>query len=552
MNKFMALTKTLLQTNNYLNIKDSKDSKKTYFLLSVLLLTLAPIFYALLHFSMSFYETLSGFQQHGLVLSLSFSSISLLIFFSSIITVMSVLYFSMDLTSLLPLPYSPRALIASKFIVMLVFQYIIECFTLLPILIGFGLKNGITPYYIFYSLISLITLPIIPLSVASIIVMIIMGFTNMGKNKDQFKILGGLVAIGFSIGIYISIQEDLGNVQSLSSVENIIALGNHSLVNFSSTLFPTTNLLTYALLKETLTENLYFLSKVLFYNLITFALFLIVGQLTYFKGVLGISETASKNKKISHKKMRSLSKERPIQISYMLKEVRVILRTPAYLLNCVLGNFLWLVVIGISYFTTDDMSGQIQQVSHVFKIVNYDHLLVFSAILIVFLSGTFNSIVQTSISREGTGFHINKYLPISYGHQIQGKVLSGMFFAGTNLLILVPLLIIVFKIRFFLILVLITTSVLSILFVSFAGLLIDLYNPKLDWSREQSAVKQNVNVVLAFIPVLLISGLILLMALVFDLTFYWLILLIITLFILFDVVLYQLLMHHGVILYGKI
>lgn len=381
MNKFYILTKTLIQTNNYLNLKDPKNPKKIYFLLLVLLLTIAPIFYGLLQLTMSFYETLNTMDQYGLILSLSFSSISLLIFFSSIITVMSVLYFSMDLTSLLPLPFSSRTLITSKFFVMLIFQYILECFTLLPILIGFGLKNGITLYYWLYSFISFMTLPIIPLASASIIVMIVMGFTNIGKHKDQFKILGGLIAIGFSIGLYIFIQDDLASFQSLSSIENIIALGNHSLVNLSSTLFPTTNLLTYALLKETLLENLYLLMKVQFYNLITYIAFVIIGQLIYFKGVLGISETASKNQILSHKQMIQQTRKLPIQITYMLKEVRKILRTPAYLLNCVLGNFLWLLLIGMSFFTTDAIGEQVQQATQMLKITNTDQIIVFGAFL---------------------------------------------------------------------------------------------------------------------------------------------------------------------------
>jgi ABC-2 type transport system permease protein len=143
-------------------------------------------------------------------------------------------------------------------------------------------------------------------------------------------------------------------------------------------------------------------------------------------------------------------------------------------------------------------------------------------------------------------------LPFHYSHQIQGKVLSGLFFAGINLLILVPVLVIVFKMPLFLIFIFILTSFLSILFVSFSGLLIDLYNPKLDWSREQSAVKKNINVMLAFIPVLLMGGLIFLMAFTFNLTFYWLNLSIILLFILFDLVLYKILMHQGIELYAKV
>jgi len=382
--------------------------------------------------------------------------------------------------------------------------------------------------------------------------MVVMRFAAISKNKDQFKVLGGLIAIGLSISLYIFVQDDLGSIQSLSSVENIIAMGDHSLVELSSTLFKTTNLLTYALLKETLLENLVLLSKVLFFNLITFAVFLIVGQLTYFKGVLGITETASKNQEISHKKMNKITRQRPIQIAYMLKEIRKIIRTPAYLLNCVLGNSLWVILLGMSYFTTDALGQQIDQVLQVFRIINTDQLLIFSAFLIVFLSSAFNSIVQTSISREGTGFMVNKYLPINYSHQIQGKILSGLFFAAINILILLSVLIIVFKVEIYLIIIFIITSILSILFVSFTGLIIDLYNPKLDWSREQSAVKQNINVVLSFIPVLLISGLVVFIVFIFNITFYWLVLLIIILFLLFDWILYKILMDQGIELYGKI
>lgn len=552
MSKFIALIKTLIKTNNYLNIMDSKDAKKTYILSSILILSLAPIFYGVLKFTFSFYDTLVSVEQHGLVLSLSFSSISLLIFFSSIITVMSVMFFSMDLESLIPLPYTPRDLIASKFLVMLLYQYLIECFILLPVLIGFGIRNGLTLYYIFYSLISFTTLPIIPLSAASIVVMVVMRFTNLTKNKDQFKIFGGLIAIVLSIGIYLLIQDELGTVQTLSSIENMIALGNHSLVNLSSTLFPTTNLLVHALFEKTGFGNLLLLGKYLFYNFILFTIFLITGQLTYFNGLLGINESASKNKTISHKKMATILKEKPIQISYMLKEIRIILRTPAYLLNCVLGNFLWIILLISAYFSTDQIETQIKSVLQVFGNINLNHLILLSAILIVFLSGAFNSIVQTSISREGKDFMVNKYLPIHYKYQIYGKILSGVFFAGINILIITLVLIIYFKIKFFNILIFIVISLVSILYISLSGILIDLYNPKLHWTREQSAVKQNINVLLAFIPVILISFIIFLFSFIFDLSFYWIVLTSLVLFVLFNLIFYQLLMKLGIKFYNQI
>jgi ABC-2 type transport system permease protein len=42
-------------------------------------------------------------------------------------------------------------------------------------------------------------------------------------------------------------------------------------------------------------------------------------------------------------------------------------------------------------------------------------------------------------------------------------------------------------------------GLLGTLLISFIEILLDLYNPKLDWDSEQKAVKQNLNVVYSMI-----------------------------------------------------
>ena len=64
--------------------------------------------------------------------------------------------------------------------------------------------------------------------------------------------------------------------------------------------------------------------------------------------------------------------------------------------------------------------------------------------------------------------------------------------------------ILVLKISIWLSLLILAVVWLPVLYTSLTGLLIDLYNPKLDWDSEQKAVKQNINVLYnmlaAFVP----------------------------------------------------
>jgi ABC-2 type transport system permease protein len=79
----------------------------------------------------------------------------------------------------------------------------------------------------------------------------------------------------------------------------------------------------------------------------------------------------------------------------------------------------------------------------------------------------------------------------------------------------------IFKLSFWMGLLILAAAWLPVLLTCLTGLLIDLHNPKLDWDSEQKAVKQNVNllynmlaavipgvltfVVLAFSPNLLVT-----------------------------------------------
>ncbi len=126
---------------------------------------------------------------------------------------------------------------------------------------------------------------------------------------------------------------------------------------------------------------------------------------------------------------------------------------------------------------------------------------------IAFFLGGANGTTSTSISREGQELFVKKYLPVSYRQQLTAKVLSGFILGGIGVLMLVLSAVFLLKLSLWTALLIMLTAWMPILLTSITGLLIDLYNPKLDWDSEQKAVKQNVNVLYNMLIGLIFAGL---------------------------------------------
>jgi ABC-2 type transport system permease protein len=58
-----------------------------------------------------------------------------------------------------------------------------------------------------------------------------------------------------------------------------------------------------------------------------------VGDKLYYAGLIGSSEVASKRKALTESAFQRLVKPSPPLIAYLMKEIRLVLRTPAYFMN---------------------------------------------------------------------------------------------------------------------------------------------------------------------------------------------------------------------------
>lgn len=85
-------------------------------------------------------------------------------------------------------------------------------------------------------------------------------------------------------------------------------------------------------------------------NIVAVVVFLLLAELMYFKGVIGISGAGSKKQRsVDFSKTVKGLKTRAVSLSYFKKEILILVRTPAYFMNCVVINLVWPILLYLVY-----------------------------------------------------------------------------------------------------------------------------------------------------------------------------------------------------------
>ncbi|KOA18953.1 hypothetical protein CLHOM_26930 [Clostridium homopropionicum DSM 5847] len=551
MSRFVALTKALLKTSGE-SFGQGTNKIKNFLLIILLIACFIPVAILIGAFVEKFYEVLKTIGQEGLILDMGFSLSCAVIFFLGIFYIIGTFYFSMDIENLLPLPFKASQILGAKLAVVVVYEYITQLVIFLPIIISYGIKSNASILYYLYNIIIYITIPIIPLIAAAILVMVIMRFSNIAKNKDRFKLIGGVIAIVIGIGANIVVQNAAKTLSDPSQMQRLVMEGNNSLINATSRLFPSSKFATIAVLECGNLQGLFNLIIFVLITAIAVVIFIILGNILYFKGVIGISQTSTKRIVLSGEQFAKATSQNSVFKAYVLKEIKLLFRTPAYFINCVILNFLWPIFLLIPMFTN---VGNGKEIEMFLKAISnpsmYPLGLAIVTVFIVFVSSV-NGITATAISREGSHIYFSKYVPINYITQIMAKVFTGFIMGTISMIMLILVTLIIIKLPMILIILIAIIGLIAILFSNFVGIIIDLNNPKLQWDSEQKAVKQNLNVLITLIPCLVFSGITVFFVYFFKFNLVNTAILLVALYGVVDLILYKFLKSNASKLYSNL
>ena len=548
--KILSLVRVMLRNSTGLGIKDGKRSTQI-FLIVMLALTVPFMLIGIVALFSSLIGAFMQIGQAGLVLKLGIGINSAIIFIFGIFYVMSSFYFSSDVEYLLPLPLKPWEIVSAKLIVVIIYEFIVTGVLYLPLLFTYGIRLGMGPLYYVYGLIVFVLLPIVPLALASFLVMLIMRFTNLKRHKDFLKVLAGMLGLFVGLGINMLLQ----NVSTDLSPEALLEMlesGSNSLVNVIPDIFPAAGWASQALVYSSSLKGLLNLILFVGVTLGAYGLITAFGQVIYLKGAVGLSEAGSSRRNKAIGQVVEKSRSRSALLSYCLVEIRLLVRTPIYFLNCVVMNFLWPLFLLIPLLTSGDQAMAFDEITRVISNPENAGIVLAAAFAMAVFMGASNGISSSAMSREGGNIYVKKYLPVSYIVQLNAKLLSAMLIGFAAILVLVLLCIILFKMPLFLGLLMLITSPLALLFVSLTGLMIDLVNPNFTWDNEQKAVKQNINVFFNVIIGMIMAPLVIVPTIIIKWTLASTLAILCIGFLVLDILMYSILATRGVKIFSSI
>ena len=501
MRKFKALFIVMLK--NTFNLLDgrTKRSKLNKFMGLFLVVAFMPTLYSLYMLAKEGMYMLLPLQQEGLVLSLLFIVLSSVTFFMSIFLVPAVYYFSKDSETLLALPLKPEEIVLSKFCLSVVYEYLTTFLLAIPVLVAYIQVMNPDVFFYMKVLIILLLSPVVPLAFGAVIIMVIMAFVPFFKNRDLFNYASGFLALAFAIGINMVV----GGTATLSQ-EKLLAMlteGNNSLLAIFKFMFPN---LPFAI--QSLVDGSW-LSFILFLVITALVVFVFVtiSKIVYFIGIIGVNETAAGRKQLNLKAYQKETSTKGAMMSYFLKEMRLMIRTPIYLLNNIATAFIlpiiFMVSIGSSVSGEEEFSAFIKSIDW----TNPDLLLIvsFAGLALGLMMSTLNLITPTALSREGSNIFFMKYIPMSYVKQIQAKIMSGLVVSFFGILFSLVAAVFLLKMHPIVIVLILLMSIQGMIFMNYLGMIVDLIRPKLVWEQEAAAVKQNLNAAFTMIPAFALS-----------------------------------------------
>lgn len=526
MSNLFKLIKVLFRMDNTLLVGKAKEKNKLSVVIAVFVCVL--IEGVIVKFMLDAYAMLAKNNFENILAAASLSVSTLFTILFSFFYIMDTFYFSRDIEILMTFPLKSYQILGAKTAIVFIHQYFLQIFVLLPTLITFNYKVHSFIFFV-YSIIIYFIFPIIPIAVCSILSIVIMSFRVVIKNKVIFNVF--CVSFISALILIMYLLNASMNSNDLYLIDNITSYRYKVLMDNITSIFLNARLAVHSLIDYKSINGFFYLITLIFVSIAMIFLMMLIAKRVYLKSIIGINESSFNRKR----SIKSISfKRRTAFTAYIVKELKEILRTPAYFQNCILSG----VVIPCIIFII------ICKIVLRNYVISNNIFLVVGTSIIIFIS-QLNEVCCTSISREGNLFFIVNYIPIKFKTQILAKAVSGMIVSFISEVLILVSSIFIFKISIYIVLLSLIVSILGNVGFSLLGILIDLKFPKLQWENEVAVVKNNFNSsiheILTLIIITLIAAIVMLFQESLEVTFS----LLVFTYILIAIYIYKLLLKKG-------
>ena len=453
----------------------------------------APLLVMLFKLANALCTALVEAGQPGLTVIMALVLGQMFVFFMAISHLMSALYYSNDLETLLGLPLSPWQIMSAKILVVYLGELIFALVTVMPFLIVLGPKVHVTEYWI-YALLVFMLVPAVPIAISLLAVVILMRVTNRASKKDLFRVLFGLLFFVLILGFQYA-NANLAKYGPESVVP--LLLERNGLVQLAAGYYPILKWSAWALTAETPLARAGGLFLYCGVSAGALVLMTSISQRWFLGGVGREVRSAAKNRAATRgeqKALTLLAKVHSPRLAVMLRDHRVLVRTPNHLLTALLNLTVIPLIMLFGYI------GGSSELKPLLGMINDPRVVDILSLIVAGANGLFvglNQIASTAVSREGSLFRFSKVIPVPPEEQVRGKLWYCMCYALIQTAITVVAAWVVFGVDLLHLWLIAGLSALAAWPVSIIGLINDLYHPKLTWTDPQQAMKGNFQTMIA-------------------------------------------------------
>jgi ABC-2 type transport system permease protein len=459
-------------------------------------LGILPTLYGYVLLIRSLYGFLQPIGQERVLLTYGILLGQFLVLLFGFYYVIAAFYFSRDLEMLVPLPFRPVEVMLSKFAVILVNEYLTMMPLVLPVLITYGILSKARPSYWAGAVAVYALLPVIPLAIVSILVVGMMRLVNLSRKKDVMIVIGSVILIVAAMALQFTIGRSVGRRMGPEGIAGFFASPN-SLLSRIGAGFPPSVWATKALAEVGTPSGWTSLCVFAAVSLLLFWGILIAADKLFYRGLIGIGEVSGRKRLLSRTEMsrRVSSGRRPIRAIFE-REWRIMNRTPIFLLNGVLTA----VIIPLVFVVMAKMGSGGGDATALLRFLTSSPsvYVILGAAGFMVVSGCLNGTASSAFSREGGQFWMSKVIPVTPREQVLAKFAHSYLIALLGFAAAASVLVFVMRVGGAACLVAALLALTAGIALTAAGMIIDLARPLLDWINPMKAIKQNLNVLIAF------------------------------------------------------
>ncbi|UTC58551.1 hypothetical protein ABK01_09955 [Treponema sp. OMZ 305] len=440
--------------------------------------------------TVNLYKSLQPLGMQHLLFEIEITALFVFLFISNFLLTLSTYFIGNIEQTLRAMPIPSRILFSAKFLA--------HCLPAMIISISFFGITAVTYGRYEYSPASFYAMALIgavffPLPIIGLCYLInigVMRITKIFKQRRFVMMITGLLGIAMALGINYFVQ----SVNMLRDVPDLAGTLSRYRQRISALIH---YLLPVHFFADSLAAGSFSAAAGSFLLFITICIAVaaaIIGLLSavYEKTQDGFDEqtfkrlTASETKTLIH----SGFKHRSVFSTLLLREIHIMNREPAYLLNGPFTIILLPLIYGIMYLT-----GSLHLPAGTEVFMQSSAGLVIAGVCGAFL-GSATGIAATAVSRDAKNLNLIKSLPLSIKRYMQAKLAHAMLFAGIGSFIGVGGITLLFSLTPLTAIAAFIIALSLALFCNLLALMLDTAHPKLHWDTPAAAVKHNLNTII--------------------------------------------------------